>query len=161
MTTVWKHPDRCKPDSVPPCGGGNHLSVRPEPGVISAASNGSLPIWSCCRRSLPRSEALTFTRWALTPPFHPYRRKTAAVCSLLHWSFCGISSAAPLFSKGLPALCSPDFPQRGKIPRRDCPRSRCVHYINIIISEQICKNFSANLRKIITLSCFNRISVIY
>ena len=75
----------------------------------------------------------------------------AAVCSLLHWSFRGISSTAPLFSKGLPALCSPDFPQR-KYSRRDCPRSRCVHYINITIQWSICKNFSANLHNIITLS---------
>ena len=150
LTIQKKHPNRCKPDSVPLCNGGNHLSVRPEPGAVCAASNGSPPIWSCCGRSLPCGDALTVTRWALTPPFHPYRL-AAAVCSLLHWSFRGISSTAPLFSKGLPALCSPDFPQR-KYSRRDCPRSRCVHYINITIQWSICKNFSANLHNIITLS---------
>ena len=85
---------------------------------------------------------------------HPFTLTSGcpgAVCSLLHWSFRGISSTAPLFSKGLPALCSPDFPQR-KYSRRDCPRSRCVHYINITIQWSICKNFSANLHNIITLS---------
>ena len=33
--------------------GGNHLSVRPEPGTCNAASNNSFPIWSCCGRGLP------------------------------------------------------------------------------------------------------------
>ena len=45
-------------------------------------------------------------RWALTPPFHPYSGKKTSRSGifLLHWSFCGISSAASFFSKGLPAL---------------------------------------------------------
>ena len=34
----------CKPDSVLSAnGGGNHLSMRPEPGIDSAASNGIIP----------------------------------------------------------------------------------------------------------------------
>ena len=71
---LGKQTRRCKPDSVPSEDGGNHLSVRPEPGVDNAASNGSPPIWSCCGRSLPCDAALTVTRRALTPPFHPYLR---------------------------------------------------------------------------------------
>ena len=113
--------------------------MRPEPGTCNVASNGSSPIWSCCGRSLPCGGTLITARWALTPPFHPYRRKSPAVCSLLHWSYCRISSAAPLFSKGLPALCSPDFPQRKRnFPRRDCPRLSRSNY-NITTRKRLCK----------------------
>ena len=57
--TLQEHVDCCKPDSVlRRWRMGNHLSVRPEPGVHSAASNGSPPIWSCCGRGLPCGAAL-------------------------------------------------------------------------------------------------------
>ena len=91
---------------------GGHLSVRPEPGTPNAASNGLSPIWSCCGRGLPCGAVLTGTRRALTPPFHPYRNRSSGGIFLLRYPFSGILSAASFFSKGLPALCSPDFPPR-------------------------------------------------
>ena len=60
--------------------------MRPEPGTHNAASNSSSPIWSCCRRGLPCGTACAATRWALTPPFHPYRdrsRRFAFCCAFL------------------------------------------------------------------------------
>ncbi|MEY2733112.1 MAG: hypothetical protein RL340_171, partial [Gemmatimonadota bacterium] len=48
-------------------------------GLLLAAYSALLPLGFAMPTMLPRS------RWALTPPFHPYRRpKTSAVCSLLH-----------------------------------------------------------------------------
>ena len=73
------------------------------------------------------------------PTLSPLPEKSPAVCSLLHLSYRRISSAAPLFSKGLPALCSPDFPQRRKnfsTPR--LPASVTFKY-NITTRERLCK----------------------
>ncbi len=76
---------------------------------------------------------------------HPFTLTSGcpgAVCSLLHWSFRGISSTAPLFSKGLPALCSPDFPQREiNFPPR-LPAIKMFLLFNIIIFRRICKKIS-------------------
>ena len=55
--------------------------MRPEPGIHNAASNGSFPIWSCCGKGLPCDAALADTRWALTPPFHPYPNPEAGAVS--------------------------------------------------------------------------------
>ena len=61
----------CKPDSVLSAnGGGNHLSVRPEPGVPDAASSDSPSIWSCCGRGLPCGAALADAPGGLLP--HPF-----------------------------------------------------------------------------------------
>ena len=63
-----KHADRCKPDSVLRLKRmGNHLSMRPEPGVHDAASNGSPSIWSCCGRGLPCGAAFADTPGGLLP----------------------------------------------------------------------------------------------
>ena len=131
--------DRCKPDSVPPCGGGNHLSVRPEPGVYNAASHDSLPIWSCCGRSLPCSGTLITARWALTPPFHPYRQFPAggllSVALVLPQNMvCG----TPLF-KGAPCSVQSGLSSiRENFPYRDCPRLKYSKYnINTFLS--LCK----------------------
>ena len=49
-------------------------------GLLLAAYSALLPLGFAMPTVLPRS------RWALTPPFHPYRcPKTSAVCSLLHY----------------------------------------------------------------------------
>jgi hypothetical protein len=45
--------------------------MQPEPGILAASSSES-PIWPCSRRGLPYDFAYAKTRWALTPPFHPY-----------------------------------------------------------------------------------------
>ena len=48
-------------------------------GLLLAAYSALLPLGFAMPTMLP------WSRWALTPPFHPYRRpKTSAVCSLLH-----------------------------------------------------------------------------
>ena len=49
---------------------GNHLSVRPEPGVPDAASSDSPSIWSCCGRGLPCGAALADAPGGLLP--HPF-----------------------------------------------------------------------------------------
>ena len=81
----------------------------------------------------------------------------AAVCSLLHWSFRGISSTAPLFSKGLPALCSPDFPQRENDPPPRLPAIKMFLLLNITTLRQIFKKFSAFLQEIIFFYLFGNV----
>ena len=84
---------------------------------------------------------------------HPFtltalRRRSALCCTGLSVEY---SPQHPSFQRGSP-LCAVRTFLSGNISRRDCPRSRCVHYINITIQWSICKNFSANLHNIITLS---------
>ena len=56
---------------------------------------------------------LPSTRWALTPPFHPYLRSLArdelAVCFLLHWPYLLLEKQAPDVIRHT-ALRSSDFP---------------------------------------------------
>ena len=84
---------------------------------------------------------------------HPFtltalRRRSALCCTGLSVDY---RPQHPSFQRGSP-LCAVRTFLSGNISRRDCPRSRCVHYINITIQWSICKNFSANLHNIITLS---------
>ena len=84
---------------------------------------------------------------------HPFtltalRRRSALCCTGLSVEY---RPQHPSFQRGSP-LCAVRTFLSGNISRRDCPRSRCVHYINITIQWSICKNFSANLHNIITLS---------
>ena len=62
----------------------------------NAASNGSPPIWSCSGRGLQRRGDHSPSRWALTPPFHPYPVCTgrfAFCCTLLPEGFpCSVES---------------------------------------------------------------------
>ena len=107
--------------------------MRPEPGIHNAASNGSFPIWSCCGKGLPCDAALADTRRALTPPFHPYPDRNRGGIFLLHYPFRGISSTASFFSKGFPALCSPDFPLPYTcVSVSDCPRLKNLKDANIL-----------------------------
>ena len=124
-----EHPDRCKPDSVPFCNGGNHLSVRPEPEVYNAASNDSLPIWSCCGRSLPRSEVLTFTRWALTPPFHPYQRLPAGGLLSVALVFLRNIVRSTLLFKRAPRSMQSGLSSAGKILPAAIARDQNVPFI--------------------------------
>ena len=106
--------------------------------MIAPRATTSSPIWSCYGRGLPCGATSVASRWAFTPPFHPYRKKIAAV------SFCctvpsgGIWSAVSrLISNGLPALCSPDFPPGKKFPGDCLLRPHSVNIpIYTIISRQ-------------------------
>ncbi len=71
-----------KPSSVPFQVSIIKLSAQPANAAeaVDGASRASSPIWVCSERGLPCHTRRH--RWALTPPFHPYRL-TAAVC------FCG------------------------------------------------------------------------
>ena len=70
-----------KPSSVPLRAPIIKLSTQPADSAeaVVGASSASPPIWACSGRGLPCAGAFTHRRWALTPPFHPYRPK-AAVC---------------------------------------------------------------------------------
>lgn len=127
---------RCKPDSVSRRSGTAIICLCDQnPGLIAPRAAASSPIWSCCGRGLPSAPLSLRARWALTPPFHPYLQpKPEAVCFLLHWPSRGVWSAISFFSKGLPALCSPDFPRTAGCPAvRDCPRLMYLAFVNIAI----------------------------
>ena len=92
---------RCKPASVPSKDGGNHLSLRPEPGTDCAASNGIAPYLVLLREEFTSRKSLTaFPGGLLLRRFTLTRFR--AVYFLLHWSCCGcIGRNIPLF-KGTP-----------------------------------------------------------
>ena len=82
---------------------------------------GGLPAYLVLLRvgfTVPR--LLPAARWALTPPFHPYRSTTlagprAAVCFLLHWPSSELELAVPDVIRHT-ALRSSDFP----LPAQPC-----------------------------------------
>ena len=90
--------------------------IKPAQGPYSAL----LPVGLAMRRLLPAP------RWALTPPFHPYRRLcgarpcTTAVCFL--WRFPSGYPARAL--PGTVASGSPDFPRAFAGPRPSSPPRR-------------------------------------
>lgn len=53
-------------------GGQSSVYRRPEPGTQALRAAASFPIWSCSGRGFPSGRIRIRTRWALTPPFHPY-----------------------------------------------------------------------------------------
>ena len=62
-----------------PCGGENHLSERPIPETCFAftkrgAGRSSVSYLALHPMGFSVPRRLRFARWALTPPFHPYRR---------------------------------------------------------------------------------------
>jgi len=70
------------------------------------------PIWSCSERGLPSITRHRAIWWALTPPFHPYRKNRRFV-------FCGtFQGFPPLGVTQRSALRSPDFPPRYCVSRR-------------------------------------------
>jgi len=95
----------CKPNSVylarsdvtsAPHEGENHLSdaAIPEtpPSFYWMAWSGPLhgfPIWPCTRWGLPCLPPYGKERWALTPPFHPYRVNTFIRAFTRRSVFCG------------------------------------------------------------------------
>ena len=127
---------------------GNHLSLRPEPGADNAVERRLALYLVLLREEFTLATALSQTRpvgsyptISTLPPPGGWR----AVYFLLHLSFRGLSSAASLFSKGLPAPCSPDFPQpvsgRRTLlyalnpPGRDCPRTHVPNH-NIYLAAE-------------------------
>ena len=106
-------PLSCKPDSVPwepvPRGDdhfSNPLLPRDFPLARNATNtrryNGRAahsPVLSCTTRGLPCRAGYPDTRWALTPPFHPYLipRGPSAVYSLLHFPSGRFETTVPRF----------------------------------------------------------------
>ncbi len=77
------------------------------------------PMWSCSGWGLPCGPAFARTRWALTPPFHPYPPASRkAVRFLWHFPSPEIDTGLPALTTGHPALWSPDFPLCG-FPQSD------------------------------------------
>ena len=116
----------------------------------NAASNGSPPIWSCSGRGLQRRGDHSPSRWALTPPFHPYPVCTgrfAFCCTLLPEGF---PFRIP-FIKGLPALWSPDFPPVPKDRQLPAVSSKAVIYCfiqeNSTVAMQIFAKEKSALRQ--------------
>ena len=116
----------CKPGSVPPEGGDDHSSgpaiadrfsrpTRTPRAVNPAAETARRPYSVLLQAGLAMPSALPKTRWALTPPFHPYPPKKA-VCFL--WRCPSGRPGRKLSAAFSP--WSPDFPRRGE-PRRDRP----------------------------------------
>ena len=113
--------------------------MRPEPGTCNVASNGSSPIWSCCGRSLPCDGTFITTRWALTPPFHPYRlknnRRSALCCTGLTAEY---SLQHPSFQRGSLLCAVRTFLNTKKFFMPRLPMSTAFHY-NINTFLQLCK----------------------
>jgi hypothetical protein len=71
------------------------------PGDASAAGHHSPLTWPCSGWGLPCPGGYPRGRWALTPPFHPYRPRTPkgirrqAVCSLWHFPSAFAARALP------------------------------------------------------------------
>ena len=99
------------------------------PGLIAPRATASSPIWSCCGRGLPCDAAFADAPGGLLPRLFTLASDASeAVSFLWHWPSRGIWSAVSFFSKGLPALCSPDFPQRprSELPAAATARSRHI-----------------------------------
>ena len=114
----------CKPDPVRgSTTAGDHLSRRtvasPAAGApftgagaaYPAARAGrprTLPAWPCSGWGLPSRAGRPARWWALTPPFHPYRRGEPRRRSVL---CCASARSPPPGFHRHPALRSPDFPR--------------------------------------------------
>ena len=106
----------CKPGSVPPEDGDDHSSgpaiadrfsrpTRTPRAVNPAAETARRPYSVLLQAGLAMPSALPKTRWALTPPFHPYPPKKA-VCFL--WRYPSGRPGRKLSAAISP--WSPDFP---------------------------------------------------
>ena len=89
------------------------------PGDDHAAGNHSPLIWPCSGWGLPCPGGYPRGRWALTPPFHPYRQPRTATGGLFSVAL-SVGSRRPGVTRH-PALRSSDFPRtaRPKAPARD------------------------------------------
>ena len=90
--------------------GGDHLSVRPEPGIISVAGNNIIPYLVLLQKGLAmRQKLLSYpvvSYTAISPLPLNKQRRFAFCCAVLP----GNLLSGILLSEGLPALWSPDFP---------------------------------------------------
>ena len=91
------------------------------------------PVLSCTTRGLPCRAGYPDTRWALTPPFHPYLCPCgpSAVCSLLHFPSRRLEAPVPRFHEarcpvvsGLSSTPRRNGKQRSPGERRADPRHR-------------------------------------
>ncbi len=84
-------------------------------GILGLATHKTCGMPHCCD-----------TRWALTPPFHPYQNRRLFSVTLLH-------SHPRLPVKKYGALCCPDFPHTDKFGER---RNARLHYANLVNFSQ-------------------------
>ena len=128
------------------------------PELVTLRATTSFPIWSCSGRGLPCSENYFYTRWSLTPPFHPYlceQRRFAFCCAILPGN---LLSGIPLL-EGLPALWSPDFPHilpLNKMRGRRCQLSQYYTSLYQKNNKKLKKSFSASFKQktgLATCSC--------
>ena len=62
---------------------GNHLSLRPEPGADNAVERRLALYLVLLREEFTSTAALSLpARWALTPPFQPYRKNSGGIFSV-------------------------------------------------------------------------------
>jgi hypothetical protein len=85
-----------------------HPDDWPGNGLGRLAAARVIPIRSCSRWGLPGRLALPLTRWALTPPFHPYRTHRSAPGGFFLWH-CPWGRPRRTLS-GTVFPWSPDFP---------------------------------------------------
>ncbi len=85
------------------------------------------PIWPCSTRGLPSYRGRPRHWWALTPPFHPYRRLESRRRSVLCGTFPGFP---PLGVTQRAALWSPDFPLPIVSTAVPLPRGSIPHSIS-------------------------------
>jgi len=115
--TGWRRGPRadCKPGSVPPVTRGRWPSLwdagYPAPLATETRGLSEQPTNALLFGLAPGGVCLAGRspgrRWALTPPFHPYRRRAGGVISV------ALSFGSPrLGVTQRPALRSPDFPPR-------------------------------------------------
>ncbi len=116
----------CKPDSVPTrgcrepgkaaiicLGRRSPVASRGLPGSHREAGHLCSPIWPCSEGGLPCPSGRPERRWALTPPFHPYRPAGR------RFVFCGT------FRRVTPPGCYPAFrPVESGLSSLLCPAGR-------------------------------------
>src|SRR5437763_9564984 len=94
--------------------GGDHPSVQ-LPGSSAGHLHGTCS--PCTGRGLASRPCRHGRWWALTPPFHPYRRRLRRTRRRRSVFCATVRRLSPPPSRERPALRCPDFPRRPKPPR--------------------------------------------
>ena len=131
----------CKPGSVPPESGDDHSSGPPIAGRFSrptrtpravnpAGEPARRPYSVLLQAGLAMPSLLPETRWALTPPFHPYPRRNAggllSVALSLGSPRAGVTRRLFTVEPGLSSTgASPAATARPSGGGRDAPARRC------------------------------------
>ena len=129
---------------------GNHLSLRPEPGADNAVERRLALYLVLLREEFTSTAALSLpARWALTPPFQPYRKNSGGIFSVALVFPRLIVRGIPLF-KGTPCSMQSGLSSAGKRtvtlqytghpPGRDCPRTThpCSIIYNLLLKYASC-----------------------